>query len=544
MMNRINMESLFMNNNAATEASKNIYGDLDLNTHRDVFFNLNPSKLYEHAIKNGEAKLTDSMALSVHTGQYTGRSPKDKFTVDDDLTHDTVDWGGFNQPISDEVFDNLYNKVTKYLKQKKIYAMDLFCGADKKYQLPIRVVSSAAYHALFANNMFIRPSKDELATITPEFTVLAAPSLQANPDEDGTRTGTFIICSFKKKTIIIGGTLYSGEVKKGIFGVMNYLLPQKNVMPMHCSANTDDKGNAAVFFGLSGTGKTTLSADESKTLIGDDEHGWSDDGIFNFEGGCYAKTIDLKREEEPMIYATTEMPGTILENVILDADRKPDFTSRKLTENTRCSYPLHFIPNASETGVAGHPKNIIFLTADAFGVLPPISKLTPEQAMFHFISGYTAKVAGTERGVTEPQATFSACFGAPFMPMHPTVYAELLAEKIRTYDSNVWLVNTGWTGGVYGVGSRMQLSHTRRMLDAATSGELNNASFSSEPFFGLSIPQSIDGVPDHILNPREAWADKNAYDEKAKKLAGMFRDNFKKFEDKASKEIVEAGPKG
>lgn len=531
-----------MQNTITLSHSEGIYGDLDLKKHNDVFSNLNRAKLYEHALRNHEAKLTKDMALSVHTGQYTGRSPKDKFTVKDEITKDTVDWGGFNQPVSEEVFDNLLDKTTKYLKQKKLYTMDLFCGAEKKHQLPLRVVSSVAYHALFSHNMFIRPTEEDLQTFTPEFTVLAAPALQANPDKDGTRTGTFIICSFKRKTIIIGGTLYSGEVKKGIFGVMNFLLPQKSVMPMHCSANEDEHGNTTVFFGLSGTGKTTLSADESKTLIGDDEHGWSENGIFNFEGGCYAKTIDLKKEEEPLIYATTKMPGTILENVKLDLNRKPVFTSRKRTENTRCAYPLEFIPNASKTGTGDHPKNIIFLTADAFGVLPPISKLTPEQAMFHFISGYTAKVAGTERGVTEPQATFSACFGAPFMPLHPAVYAELLADKIRTHGSDVWLVNTGWTGGPFGTGKRMKLAHTRRMLDAAISGELKNASFKIEPFFGLSIPDHINGIPEKVLNPRDTWPDKDAYNEKAKKLATMFRDNFKQFENKADKAIVDAGP--
>lgn len=518
------------------------YGNLDLNTHPSLFKNLPVHRLYEEALQNGEAQLTKDFALSVHTGQYTGRSPKDKFTVDDEISHDIIDWGGFNQPISEEIFDVLYRKVTDYLCDRRIYLMDLFCGADKTYQLPVRIISSAAYHALFSYNMFVRPTDAELEQFNPGFTVIAAPELQADPQRDGTRTGTFILCSFKKKIILIGGTLYSGEVKKGIFAVMNFLLPQQNVMPMHCSANVDKDGHTAVFFGLSGTGKTTLSADPAKTLIGDDEHGWTDHGIFNFEGGCYAKTIDLDAQKEPMIFATTQMPGTILENVILDDTGTPDFRSRALTENTRCSYMLDKIPNASDTGIAGHPKDIIFLTADAFGVLPPISKLRPEQAMYHFMSGYTAKVAGTERGVTEPQATFSACFGAPFMPLHPSVYAELLAEKIRTHGTKVWLVNTGWTGGPYGVGSRMKLEYTRTMLMAATSGQLDEVPYATEPFFGLEIPQHVKGVPDELLNPRNTWKSPEDYDEKARILAEMFRKNFRQFEQKTAQEIMDAGP--
>ena len=404
------------------------------------------------------------------------------------------------------------------------------------------MVSEAAYHGLFSHNMFIRPSEQELGNHEPEFTVLAAPHFKADPETDGTRTSTFILCNFEKKLIIIGGTLYSGEVKKGIFSVMNYLLPKKGVMAMHCSANHDKHGKTAVFFGLSGTGKTTLSADPDKILIGDDEHGWSDDGVFNFEGGCYAKTINLSKENEPLIYATTKMPGTILENVVLDDNREPDFDDVSLTQNTRCSYPLYNIPNASDTGKSGHPENIIFLTADAFGVLPPISKLTPEQAMYHFISGYTAKVAGTERGVTEPQATFSACFGAPFMPLHPTVYAELLAEKIRKHEANVWLVNTGWTGGEYGVGHRMKLPHTRRMLKEAIEGNLDNVEYKKDPIFGLSIPQQVDGVPDSVLTPRDTWENTGSYDAKAKKLAKMFIDNFEQFADEASDELMAAAP--
>ncbi|MEQ9091865.1 MAG: phosphoenolpyruvate carboxykinase (ATP) [Balneola sp.] len=517
---------------------------LGLESNKNVHWNLSPAELYERAIARGEAFLTKDHALVVHTGKFTGRSPKDKFIVDQPSIHDDIDWGDINQPISEEVFDKLFKKAQGYLSDKELFVKDLYCGADKATQLQVRVVSEVAYHGLFAHNMFRRPTNGELANHEPEFTVMAAPFLEADPAEDGTKSSTFIICNFEKKIILIGGTLYSGEVKKGIFGVMNYLLPKKGIMAMHCSANHDENGKTAVFFGLSGTGKTTLSADPEKTLIGDDEHGWSDDGVFNFEGGCYAKTINLSEEGEPMIYATTKMPGTILENVILDDNREPDFDDVSLTQNTRCSYPIDFIPNASETGTGGHPENIIFLTADAFGVLPPISKLTPEQAMYHFISGYTAKVAGTERGVTEPQATFSACFGSPFMPLHPTEYAELLAEKIRKHGSQVWLVNTGWTGGAYGEGSRMKLSHTRRMLSEAIAGNLENAVYTKDPIFGVEVPTAVDGVPSEVLIPRNTWSDATEYDVKAKKLAKMFVDNFKKFESEASDALLAAAPKG
>jgi len=516
---------------------------LGLKSDENDLWNLTPAELYEHAIKNDEAILTKDMALRVLTGEYTGRSPKDKFIVEEGATRNDIDWGAINQPTTEDVFDNLHKKVVDYLQDKRVYVKDVFAGADKDYRLPVRIVSEAAYHALFSHNMFIRPTKEELKNHKPEFTVLAAPNFKANPEVDGTRSSTFILVSFEKKLILIGGTLYSGEVKKGIFSVMNYLLPKKNVMPMHCSANIDQEGRTAIFFGLSGTGKTTLSADPEKTLIGDDEHGWSDKGVFNFEGGCYAKTINLSPKGEPMIYATTKMAGTILENVVLNEDREPDFDDDSLTQNTRCSYPIHFIPNASESGVGGHPQNVIFLTADAFGVLPPISRLTPEQAMYHFISGYTAKVAGTERGVTEPQATFSACFGAPFMPMHPTVYAELLAEKIKQHDTKVWLVNTGWTGGPYGVGHRMELNYTRRMLREALAGNLDDQEFHEDPVFGLAIPEKVDDIPSEILTPRNTWEDKAAYDKKARELAGMFAKNFEQFKSEASDAIIKAGPK-
>lgn len=509
-----------------------------------IHWNLNPAELYEHAVRNGEAEITNKGALRVLTGQYTGRSPKDKFFVRQAPSEDQIWWGNINQATTLEVFNHMHAKVLDHLSHRKnLYVHDAFVGADPRYRLPVRVISEVAYHALFSWNMFCRATNEELADHKPDFTVLAAPSLIARPDEDGTRTGTFIGVNMEKNLIIIVGSMYSGEVKKGLFSVMNYLLPGKGVMPMHCSANMAENGDTAVFFGLSGTGKTTLSADPSRTLIGDDEHGWSEDGIFNFEGGCYAKTINLSPEGEPLIYATTQMFGTILENVPMREDRSPDFDDNRYTENTRCSYPLHYIPNASETGRGNHPKDIVFLTADAFGVLPPISRLNNEQAMYHFISGYTAKVAGTERGVTEPQATFSACFGAPFMPLHPTVYAELLARKISESGASVWLVNTGWTGGPHGVGSRMKLSHTRRMLNAALGGELDNVEFVEEPFFGLMIPTEVPGVPSELLNPRNTWSDPAAYDAKARDLAEMFRRNFKSFEGRASDDILAGGPK-
>ena len=516
---------------------------LGLEENDNAIWNLTPPELYEEAIQNGEATLTKDYAIRVLTGQYTGRSPKDKFIVDQPSIHDDIDWGEINQPTDEEVFDNLFEKVTDYLQDKKLYVKDCFAGADENYQLNVRVVSEAAYHGLFAHNMFIRPTKEELKNHEPDFTVLAAPNFKADPEVDGTRSEAFVLVNFEEEIILIGGTLYSGEVKKGIFSVMNYLLPKQDVMAMHCSANMDEEGDTAVFFGLSGTGKTTLSSDQSRILIGDDEHGWSEDGVFNIEGGCYAKTINLSEEGEPLIYATTKMPGTILENVVLYDNREPDFDDTSYTQNTRCSYPINYIPNATESGQGNHPSNVIFLTCDAFGVLPPISKLTPEQAMYHFISGYTAKVAGTERGVTEPQATFSACFGAPFMPLHPTVYAELLADKIRKHNSTVWLLNTGWTGGPYGVGHRMKLGHTRQMLSEALEGNLDNATFEIDDVFGLAIPTEVDDIPSEILFPRNTWEDKEAYDEKADRLAEMFAENFEQFEEEASKELIKAGPK-
>lgn len=515
---------------------------LGLSEDEKTYWNLTPPELYEHCILNREAVLTDDYALRVLTGRYTGRSPQDRFIMAEPSVRDRIDWNKFNKPADPEIFDRLHGQVSDYLQGRNLYVKDLYAGADPAYRLNVRVVSEVSYHALFAHNMFIRPGHEELAEFEPQFTVLAAPNFSADPEKDGTRTGTFILCSLEKRMILIGGTLYSGEVKKGIFSILNYLLPQQNVMPMHCSANMDESGESAVYFGLSGTGKTTLSSDSDRILIGDDEHGWSDDGIFNFEGGCYAKTIDLSEKHEPLIYATTKMPGTILENVMLDRDRRPDFHDSTLTQNTRCAYPINYIPNASTTGIGNHPSNIFFLTCDAFGVLPPISRLTPEQAMYHFISGYTAKVAGTERGVTEPEATFSACFGAPFMLLHPGVYAELLAEKIRKHRVRVWLVNTGWTRGPYGTGNRIKLPNTRKMLSNALAGKLDKVRYAKGKFFGLEFPVEMEGVPPEILDPRKSWADREAYDEKAKMLTGMFADNFEQFREKAGEEVAAAGP--
>ncbi|MFW5692010.1 MAG: phosphoenolpyruvate carboxykinase (ATP) [Chloroflexota bacterium] len=510
-----------------------------------LHWNLNPPELIEHIVRNGEGVLTKDGAVRILTGQYTGRSPKDKFVVQQDPSQKHIWWGSINQPISPEVFAHLHEKVLDHLSHMdELYVMDLFCGTDPNYRLPVRIVSEAAYHGLFSWNMFLKPSEEELKVHDPQMTVLAAPSLIAKPDVDGTRTGTFIVANLEKKIILIGASMYSGEVKKGIFSIMNYLLPMQGVLSMHCSANVGPTGESAVYFGLSGTGKTTLSADASRTLIGDDEHGWTDDGIFNFEGGCYAKTINLSEEGEPEIYATTKMFGTILENIPLSENREPDFNDARYTQNTRASYPIHYIPNASETGRAGHPKNIVFLTADAFGVLPPISRLSPEQAMYHFISGYTAKLAGTERGVNEPQATFSACFGAPFMPLHPTVYAELLQERIKKHGAAVWLINTGWQGEPgTDESARMKLKYTRRMVNAALDGELENVEYVEEPYFGLMVPTRMPDVPDEILMPSNAWGNKEAYDKKARELAHMFQANFKNFEDQASAEILSGGPK-
>ncbi len=509
----------------------------------NVQVQLSVPQLVEKATSRGEATLTVDGALRAETGKYTGRSPKDKFIVEEDSSKEKIDWGKVNQPISSEVFDNLYVKVVNYLKEKdELFVFKGFAGADKDSQLSIQVVNEYAWHNLFCHQLFIRPTVEELASHVSEFTIVSAPSFKADPAVDGTNSETFIITSLEKKIILIGGTEYAGEMKKSIFGIMNYLLPEQGIFPMHCSANVGEEGDVALFFGLSGTGKTTLSADSDRKLIGDDEHGWSDNGVFNIEGGCYAKTINLSAEKEPEIYGAIKF-GTVLENVAVDPDtRVCDYDNGSLTENTRAAYPLHYIENIVSPSVAGHPKTIVFLTADAFGVLPPISKLTKEQAMYHFLSGFTSKLAGTERGVTEPEPVFSTCFGSPFLPLAATVYAEQLGKKIDEHGAQVFLVNTGWTGGEYGVGSRMKLSYTRTMVRAAIEGKLNDVDTIQDEVFGLHIPVTVEGVPTEVLNPRDAWADKAAYEQKAKELADLFNNNFKKFVDVDEAILNQGGP--
>jgi phosphoenolpyruvate carboxykinase (ATP) len=509
-----------------------------------AFWNLTTAELYEHAIRRGEAQIAQHGPLVVTTGQHTGRSPNDKFFVREASSARHIWWGKSNREFQQANFDRLLTKVLKHLQGKQVYVQDCFAGADPEYRVPIRVITEYAWHSLFARNMFVRPDWDrEAATHKPEFTVINTPNFSANPEEDGTNSGTFILIDFGKKLILIGGTSYAGETKKSIFTLLNYLLPLQGVLSMHCSANIGKGGDTAIFFGLSGTGKTTLSADPERRLIGDDEHGWSDRGVFNFEGGCYAKVINLSPEAEPEIYACTRMFGTVLENVVMDPLRRQlDLHDNALTENTRAGYPLEFIPNHEPSGMGGHPKNIIMLTADAFGVLPPISRLTPEQAMYHFISGYTAKVAGTEKGLgKEPQATFSTCFGAPFMVHHPNVYAELLRDRMAKHNAHCWLVNTGWTGGPYGEGTRMKIAHTRAMVRAALSGSLAQVATKVDPVFGLHVPASCPDVPSEVLQPRNTWRDPHAYDAKAQHLAGLFKQNFEQFADGVSEEVKAAG---
>ena len=505
----------------------------------DMLRNLSVPELVEEAIRNGEGVLTKDGALSVSTGAFTGRSPKDKFVVQDEVSRQLVDWGPVNQPLAEERFTALLDKVLAHLGEKeKLYYLEASAGADEHYTLPVRAVTEYAWHSLFAKQLFLR----DVATTSAfdPFTVIYAPSYKADPAVDGTNSETFIIVSFAKRTILIGGTEYGGEIKKSIFSVMNFLLPEQNVLSMHCSANVNDANETALFFGLSGTGKTTLSADPERHLIGDDEHGWSADGVFNIEGGCYAKTINLSRENEPQIYDAIRF-GALLENVVLNDDRSPDYKNISLTENTRTAYPIEFIDNAILPSRAGHPNTIVFLTADAYGVLPPISKLTKEQAMYHFLSGYTSKLAGTERGVTEPQATFSTCFGSPFLPLAPERYATMLGQLIETHQVDVYLVNTGWTGGAYGVGSRMKLAYTRAMVNAAVNGQLRDVETTRHELFNVEIPVAIDGVPRDVLNPRDTWADGAAYDEAAKSLAMKFNENFKRF-TQASETVIAAGP--
>ncbi len=511
----------------------------------DVHWNLIAPELFKAAARRDEGEFADMGPFVGVTTPHTGRSPNDKFVVKEPSSEKDIDWGKVNQPMSLEQYQLLAKEVRSYLNgASELFVEDLYCGADAAYRLSVRYVSPNAWHMAFARNMFIRPEQSDLATFEPNFTVLHAPEFQADPARHGTRSSTFIVLNLGERTILIGGTRYAGELKKSMFTVMNYLLPKQGVLSMHCSANIGKDGDAALFFGLSGTGKTTLSADPKRGLIGDDEHGWSDDGIFNFEGGCYAKVINLSPENEPDIYQTTQMFGTVLENVVLDpVTKKVKFDDQSITENTRASYPLSYIRNHVEGGRGGHPRNVVFLTADAFGVLPPIAKLSAEQAMYYFLSGYTAKVAGTERGVVEPQPTFSACFGAAFLVWHPTKYAKMLGELLHEHDSDVWLINTGWSGGPYGVGKRMKLSHTRAMVRAALAGELKNVKTETDAIFGLSVPIEIEGVPSKVLNPRSTWADGAAYDAQAKKLAGMFRGNFDKFGN-VDAAIKNAGPKG
>lgn len=505
-----------------------------------IYRNLPVADLVKFSLSNNEGVLSETGALVVHTGKYTGRSPKDRFIVKQDSIENKINWGEVNLPIDEEVYENLYKRVIEYLNHKEIFVFDGFAGALKEYRMAVRVISEYASQALFANQLFIRPNKMELEDFSNGFTVIAAPGFKAEGKEDGINSEAFIIVNFDKRIVLIGGTQYSGEIKKAIFSIMNYILPLQGVFPMHCSANIGSEGDTTVFFGLSGTGKTTLSADPERRLIGDDEHGWCDNGVFNFEGGCYAKTIKLSKEREKEIYNAIKF-GTLLENVVLKEDKSPDYDDDSLTENTRAAYPLDFIENTEYSGIGGHPKTIIFLTADAFGVLPPVSKLTKEAAMYHFMSGYTSKLAGTERGITEPKATFSACFGEPFMLMNPAVYAKLLGEKIESYGSEVYLINTGWSGGAYGKGERMKLSYTRAMVKAALEGSLGEVKYVEDPVFKLLIPTECPNVPTEILNPINTWKDKKEYTIKAVELAAKFKENFKKFKD-VPFEIISAGP--
>lgn len=523
---------------------KNALINLGLKGAENIHYQLSPEELTEQSLERGEGVLNDTGALVIKTGEFTGRSPKDKFIVKDDITAETVHWNDFNLPIAPEYFDQLYSKMMDHLENKELWVRDCYACADPENRLNIRVINENPWSNLFAHNMFLRPKEEELENFKPDWHIIQAPDFHADPNVDGTRQHNFAIVSFTKQTIIIGGSGYTGEMKKGIFTILNYLLPhKKDVLSMHCSANMGEEGDTAIFFGLSGTGKTTLSADPNRKLIGDDEHGWTKDTIFNFEGGCYAKTIDLSPEKEPEIFNAIR-PGALVENVTFKAGTNEiDFSSKKITENTRVSYPLYFISNALEPSIGRIPKNIFFLTADAYGILPPISKLNPGQAMYQFISGYTAKVAGTEAGITEPKSTFSACFGAPFLPLHPAKYAEMLGNKMKEHSVNVWMINTGWTGGPYGVGSRMKLPYTRAMITAALEGELDNVEYVAHRVFGMMMPTSCPGVPSEILSPRYTWADEDEYDRKAKQLAEEFINNFKKYADGAGKEILDAAPK-
>jgi phosphoenolpyruvate carboxykinase (ATP) len=499
-------------------------------------------ELVEEAIRRGEAHFASTGALVVETGAHTGRSAQDKFTIRDEATEGTVWWDN-NKPITRKQFDTLLEDFKAHASSRELFVQDLFAGADPKHRLNTRIFTELAWHAAFIRHLLRRPNAAELATFKPEFTVVNLPSFRADPARHGCRSETVIACDFTRRLVLIGGTSYAGETKKSVFSFLNYLMPERGVMPMHCSANVGTGGDAAVFFGLSGTGKTTLSADPGRILLGDDEHGWSPEGVFNFEGGCYAKTIRLSQEAEPQIWAASNQFGTVLENVILNESGDPNFDDGRLTENTRSAYPLEFIANASPTGTASHPRNIVMLCADAFGVMPPIAKLTPSQAMYHFLSGYTAKVAGTEKGMgNEPQATFSTCFGAPFMPRHPSAYGNMLRELIAKHNVDCWLVNTGWTGGKFGVGKRMPIKATRALLNAALSGQLKGQPMRLDPAFGFEVPTALEGVDPKILDPRETWADKAAYDVQARALVKMFKDNFAKFEQHVDADVKAAAP--
>lgn len=526
------------------ESLERIAADLGIANPGRFFVTLTTPVLYEEAIQRKEGLTAAHGPLVVQTGVHTGRSPEDKYFVKEPTSESLIDWGKTNRPIENEKFEGIHQRLLSYLQGRDLFVQDLYLGADPRYRLPVRVVTEYAWHSLFVRTLFITPSSPFVHSSKDVFTIIDVPSFTADPKTDGTRSEVFIIVNFGKRVVLIGGTSYAGEMKKSGFTIMNYLLPQQGVFPMHCSANVGKEGDVALFFGLSGTGKTTLSADPQRILIGDDEHGWSEDGIFNFEGGCYAKVIHLSQEAEPDIYRTTRMFGTVLENVVINQEtRGLDLDDMTLTENTRAAYPIDFISNSSPTGMAGHPKNIVMLTADAFGIMPPIAKLTPEQAMYHFLSGYTAKVAGTEKGLgKEPQATFSTCFGAPFLPQHPTVYAKMLGEKMKIHKVDAWLVNTGWSGGSYGVGERVKIAYTRAIIRAALHGALRGVKTVREPVFGLHIPAVCPGVPTEILDPRRTWKKSDDYDHAASELAARFRKNFERFDEAVSQEIRVAGP--
>ncbi len=528
----------------ATRVSHPDLARIGLEPRAPVHWNSAPAELIELAVRRGEGQLTSDGAFVANTTPHTGRSPNDKFVVREPESEKHIWWGNVNVALSPDHYERLRDAVSEYLSSQELFIRDVHAGADPEYRLNVRSITSNAWNALFIHNMFLEPAPEHRNDFEPGFTILHAPDFQADPARHGTRSGTFVVLNFAERVVLIGGTRYAGEMKKSVFTVLNYVLPRQGVLSMHCSANAGPNGDVALFFGLSGTGKTTLSTDPKRHLIGDDEHGWSDCGIFNFEGGNYAKVIRLSAKGEPLIYAASRRFGTILENVVLDAaTRDVDFDDDSLTENTRSSYPLSFIEGAVPGGMGGHPSHIVFLTADAFGVMPPIARLSPAQAMYHFLSGYTAKVAGTERGVTEPKAAFSACFGAPFLPLPPSVYARMLGERIARHQSQCWLVNTGWTGGPYGVGERMKLGYTRLMIDAMLDGRLEGVRTKPDPVFGLQVPHRVPDVPDEVLDPRQTWRDGAAYDAQAARLAGMFRDSFEQFRDQVGSEVIAAGPR-